>query len=439
MEARNRRSHRRGRRSAITVAAMITPLLLAAACSSSHGSAGGAATAGQPRATSASPALSPVKVGEIVEISGVGLNWPFQEALDKAAIRGINARGGINGHPVELDACDGRNDPDSELECARKLVSDGVVAVVGGIASTNGAAVDTYYQQHHVAAIGVNPLVGEDFNSPNQFLINSGQLGIFAGDVYNAAQHGLKKVWIMILNVPGAALAVQISKETAAKVGVDIVGVSEIPLTSTSDASYVQAAIAGGADAVMPAMGATQTAALLLALNQSGTSMKLLNLDTEPASDISGACGSGGGVCAASLGSSFSLPPTYTQNAGIKLFQQDMQAEAASGDSAAAPGTAYNDLALEGWLGMQAFAKVAATLDKVTAQTVLDGFTKAKDINLWGMIPPWTPNSSAGIKGYPRISNPYVYLTQLNSDLLPYAASTTPHDVLTLAPQLGTL
>jgi hypothetical protein len=144
-------------------------------------------------------------------------------------------------------------------------------------------------------------------------------------------------------------------------------------------------------------------------------------------------------VCAASLGSSFSLPPTYTQNAGVKLFQQDMQAEAASGDSAAAPGKAYNDLALEGWLGMQAFAKVAATLDTVTAQTVLDGFVKAKDINLWGMIPPWTPNSSVGIKGYPRISNPYVYLTQLNSDLLPNAASTTPHNVLTLDPALGAM
>ena len=437
MKARDERSHRRGRRSAITLAAMITPLVLAAACSSSHDPAGDAGTTGQPGATSAGPSLSPIKVGEIVEISGVGLYWPFQEAVDKAAVRGINARGGINGHPIELDACDGHNDPNSELQCARKLVSDGVVAVVGGIASTNGAAVDAYYEQHHIAAIGVNPLVNQDFNSPDQFLVSSGQFGIFAGDVYNAAQHGLKKIWIMTLNVPGADLGVQISKDTAAKVGVDIVGVSKIPLTSTDDASYVQAAIAGGADAVMPAMGATQTAALLLALNQSGTGLKLLNLDTEPAGDISGACGSGGGVCAGSLGSSFSLPPTDTQNAGIKLFQQDMQAEAASGDSAAAPEKAYNDLTLQGWLGMEAFAKVAARLDKITAQTVLDGFKRAKNIDLWGIIPSWTPNSSAGIKGYPRISNLYVYMTELHSDLLPHAVSPTPHNVLTLAPKLA--
>ena len=413
--------------------------MVASACSSSHNPAEGDGTASRSSAASAGPSLSlsPIKVGELVEITGVGLNWPFQQAVDEAAVRGINARGGIKGHPLVLDVCDGKNDPDAELQCARTLVSDGVVAVVGGIASTNGAAVDSYYQQQGIAAIGVNGLVSQDFTSPNQFLVNSGQIGIFAGDIENAAQHGLKKVWIMILNTPGADLAVKISKQTAAKVGVDIVGVSEIPVTSTSDASYVQAAISAGADAIMPAMGATQTSALLLALNQSASQMKLINLDTEPASDISGACGSGGGVCADSLGSSFSLPPTDTQNAGIKLFQQDMQAEAASGDSAAAPEKAYNDLALEGWLSMEAFAKVAATLPSVTAQTVLAGFQKAKDISLWNIIPPWTPNSSAGINGYPRISNPYVYLTQLHSDLLPYATSLTPRNVLTLDPQLA--
>lgn len=437
MKARNERPHRRGRRGAITLAVAVTSLTLVSACSSSSDPAGGTGTASRSGSASAGLKLTPIKVGEVVEITGTGLNWPFQQSVDEAAVRGINARGGIKGHPLQLVACDGKNDPNSELECARQLVSDGVVAVVGGITSTNGAAVDAYYEQHNVAAIGVNPLVTQDFTSPDQFLINSGQVGIFTGDIENAAQRGLKKVWIMILNVPGANLAVEISKQTAAKVGVDIVGVSEIPLTSTSDAPYVQAAVSAGADAIMPAMGATQTSALLLALNQSATGVKLINLDTEPASDISGACGSGGGVCANSLGSSFSIPVTATQNAGIKLFQQDMQAEAASGDSAAAPQQAYNDLALEGWLGMEAFAKVAATLPSVTAATVLDGFQKAKDINLWNVIPPWTPNSSAGIKGYPRISNPYVYLSELHSDLLPYAASLTPQNVLTLDPQLA--
>jgi hypothetical protein len=167
--------------------------------------------------------------------------------------------------------------------------------------------------------------------------------------------------------------------------------------------------------------------------------MTVLNLDTEPAEGLTHACGSGGGVCKNALGAAGFLPPTATENKGITIFQQDMEAEAASGDAAAKPAAAYNTLAMPGWLGMQSLAKVAEKLSAVTAQSVLDGFTSATDIDLYGIVPNWTPGKSAGISGFPRISNTAVYYTVLQSDLLPHPVDGKAYDVLELAPALKNL
>jgi ABC-type branched-subunit amino acid transport system substrate-binding protein len=72
----------------------------------------------------------------------IGLVAPFEgryraigyEAIYAArlAIREINARGGIDGHRIELVALDDRGEPDKAIEAARQLVLDPqVVAVIG--------------------------------------------------------------------------------------------------------------------------------------------------------------------------------------------------------------------------------------------------------------------------------------------------------------------
>jgi ABC-type branched-subunit amino acid transport system substrate-binding protein len=396
-------------------------------------------TSGASAATTTAANLSPIPVGEIVEIQGTGLNWPFQEAVDKAAVRGINSRGGIKGHPIALHVCDAQNDPNVELQCARTLVSDGVVAVVGGMTETNGPAVDSYLNQNKIPMIGVFPLAQSDFQSPNEFLLSSGQFGIVPGELLNASHHGVKKIWSYEQSSSGSSLWSQLLKVSAPVAHVTIAGDSAIPATATNYTSYVEDAVSAGADGVMPALGPSQTATYILALNQTGAKTTLLNIDTEPANAIAAACGTGGGVCTGALGASSSLPATDSSNSGIKLFQKDLKAEAATGDSSAKPNQSYNSLAVQGWLGMEAFAKVAAGLPTITNQTVLQAFETAQNINLWNVVPAWTPNKSAGIAGYPRISSPYVYFVKLHSNLLPYLQNSTPQNVVKLVPGLAKL
>jgi ABC-type branched-subunit amino acid transport system substrate-binding protein len=86
----------------------------------------------------------------------IGLVAPFEgryrsigyEAIYAArlAIREINARGGIDGHRVELVALDDRGEPDRAITAARQLALDPqVVAVVGHLRPDSSAAAMKIY------------------------------------------------------------------------------------------------------------------------------------------------------------------------------------------------------------------------------------------------------------------------------------------------------
>ncbi len=83
-------------------------------------------------------AAEPIRVGAVLPFSG-GVELYGQQAklgLDLAA-KEINAAGGILGRPVEVIYADDKTRPPSAEAAMRKLIADGVVAVVGPITSAN--------------------------------------------------------------------------------------------------------------------------------------------------------------------------------------------------------------------------------------------------------------------------------------------------------------
>ncbi len=99
-------------------------------------------------------------------VTKIGLVAPFEgryrpigyEAIYAArlAIREINARGGINGHRIELVALDDRGDPDKALSAARQLVLDPqVVAVIGHLLPDSTDAATRIYCEAGLPIIAV--------------------------------------------------------------------------------------------------------------------------------------------------------------------------------------------------------------------------------------------------------------------------------------------
>src|SRR4051794_6432618 len=76
-------------------------------------------------------AAPPIKVGLIAPVGVPSFSDPQMVAAARAAVRGANARGGINGQTVQLIYCNDKNDPNLGTACARKMVSEHVVAMIG--------------------------------------------------------------------------------------------------------------------------------------------------------------------------------------------------------------------------------------------------------------------------------------------------------------------
>ncbi len=100
----------------------------------------------------------------------IGLVAPFEgryrpigyEAIYAArlAIREINARGGINGHRIELVAVDDRGEPEKAISAARQLVLDPqVVAVVGHLRPDSTDAALKIYCEAGLPVIAIESAV----------------------------------------------------------------------------------------------------------------------------------------------------------------------------------------------------------------------------------------------------------------------------------------
>ena len=151
-------------RGKLLVATSLTAVLVAlGACSSSgtHPSSSASTTGATTASGSSQPAGTPIKVGEICSCSGVpGFSQyavPIQQSV-KAWADGVNASGGVDGHPVELIAEDDATNPGTSVTKATTLISDHVVAIID-----DTTLVESWAPAAEAAKI---PVVGTDSINP---------------------------------------------------------------------------------------------------------------------------------------------------------------------------------------------------------------------------------------------------------------------------------
>ena len=80
-------------------------------------------------------------------------SYPEGQTAIEAAAMSLNAAGGINGHPIQVAACNDQGDPNVAAQCARQAVSDGDVAVLGSY-SQNAGQVLPILQAANIAYVG---------------------------------------------------------------------------------------------------------------------------------------------------------------------------------------------------------------------------------------------------------------------------------------------
>lgn len=395
-----RLSTRRGQRLVVICIGIVA--LISTGCGSS-GTSSGSVGAGK----------SPVKIGFPVNLTGTDTQYPDALAAAKAAVRGINARGGIKGHPVVLDWCDVQSSVDVAEACARKMVADKVIAVTGD--NTNyGPQMTAILQAANIPETAGLLTAASQYSSPIEFPRAAGGVGSFvAGVAYGLKIAHLSSFAFVGVQIPIVASLEASTQSAVVKHGGVWKGNVEMPVSTTAMAPYVAAAEAKHADIVYLAMSGQQVAEFALAAEAAGysfhtyvTAIAYTNNTIQslrPSTPFAKAMLFGGDLPPNDATSEFPI---------LKQFNANMAAEASSGDKYA--GAGYSSPAqLEAWYAVHVVQVIADTMSgsSLTSTTMLAAFKSAKNVNL-GLQPPWTPNA-LGPSGFPRINTWDEYMERL--------------------------
>ncbi len=348
----------------------------------------------------------PVIIGALVPVSGLGLT--YYTAGYRAAQREINARGGVRGRPLQIEVCDDRNDPNQAQACARKLVSDGIIATAANISELSMVEAPIL-DEAGIPEIGSTALNPEDSTLPTEFPLDGGTFNLMAGGIVGIKRRGLRSMFVVTVDVPPGRLQVQLAGQLLKAAQLETAGAAYIPAAATDFAPYVQAAMASKADVVYPALPPSMTIPFMIASSRLGANYLIMIPygELEPR-DIALL---GGPRAITENDIEFTALPPLTATdrfPALSAFAADMDAELRAGDTAAARDQ-RNGGTLSAWLAVQIIAREASVLPVADAPHLLQALRTQPTVDTLGLTPPWSPGRT-GLPAFPRMTNLSGYL-----------------------------
>lgn len=384
--------------------AVAAAALTAGGCSSS-GSSSATNAASAPTSTSASKATgSPIYLSLIADIddpaAGMSPKFGRPDLGAQAAIKAVNAAGGVNGHPLVLSVCDPKGNGNIANSCAQAAVASKSVADVGG-SNASGTPVEIMNKAGlaMIGRLGGDP---DEYSFPTVFPYFGPGPALSFGVVYAAAKfaHATK---IAVMSTPPISDLYYGFAKTAAKAeGLTIT--ETINVTPGSDlTAAVLKARSDGAQAI--AVVSPIADQVIVAARQNGVTLPITtSLEPYQVQSIGGA---GNGVYVVDT----TQLPTTSQP-GIVQMNNELDAYQS--------GIPRSSFTFGGWLSVHMFADVAKKLKTVTRQSVLAAFQHLTNQYAYDLIPPYTTTTRyTGLGGtYPDVYNESLYLQQIENGKL---------------------
>jgi len=380
-----------------------------------------AATASTRSASASGPV---VKVGMIYSLTGPLASTPEVKDAMLASIAAFNKRGGVGTAHAKLqaDVCDSKSDANGEVACARQMVDDGVAATFNDLTFNNPAGVNDVLQAAGIPRIGIGGTDISEFGSPVSYPISAGVIAAYLGTAVGFKQDGNTKLCLMRTDAPTGATFKGFLAPSFTAIGVDIKCDVAVATGATDYAPYIAQIQQENPDAVLISHTDSVTTQLIAAMAQLNAKVPLggnpgsFTLDTlQKYKDITK-----GTV----LSDSFPYPNQANTKAfpGLKQYFADMKASGKSSLSQAKLKTSD----FGPWISTLAFVNVTKALDSFTPATVVGALKSAKDVDLLGLTPPWTP-STPGFSVFKSSSNHYVYISRFDGKNI--VTNKTPIDV----------
>ena len=372
---------------------------------SSASSSSGTSAASASSTSSSKATLSPIHLSLIADMdfppAGISLATARPDQAAEAAIKAVNAAGGVHGHPLVLSVCDSKGNGNVANSCARAAVANNTVADVGGFSFAGTPA--EIMNAGKLAMIGRTPGFNpKEYSFPTIFPYFGVALTGMSGAVYAAVKFVHATKIALITSPPASALYFPTGVAEAKALGATVTAtINAIPGSDLTSA--VLKAKENGAQAIAEITPIADQ--VIVAARQNGVTLPIVS-SLQP-SQVKGVGSAGEGV--------YSIEPYQLPTAPDPGLQQ-MQKEF----NAYAPNIPQTVFTLPGWLAVHMFADVANTLPVVNRASVLAAFQKLTKQNAYDLIPPYT--TSVPFKGlggmFPSLYNPTLYLQQVKNGAL---------------------
>jgi ABC-type branched-subunit amino acid transport system substrate-binding protein len=351
-----------------------------------------------------------VKVGMIAPITSPTAANPDQGEAFKAAVAAFNKRGGLgtNGARLQAVVCDTKGDANGEVDCARKLVDEGVVATMNDLAYNNPSGVQEVLQSAAIPRIGLG-VTGTEGDASLIYPLSTGIVGAYQADAVGFEKRGKTKVVLVRTDAATGGGFKGFISPSFNEAGVEVVGDVAIATGSTDYAPYVADIQRSDPDAVLLAIDDTSAAQLIAAMEQLNYKVLLgghpgtfpLDVLRKFKDTTKGAL----------LSESFPYPSQNNVKSfpGLGQFFTDMKA---SGKEILDP-KKIQPTSLYPWMSTLAFVNATKGVDNFTKESVVQALETAKDVDLMGLAPPWTP-STPGFSFFGSVSNHFVYVSRFD-------------------------
>jgi ABC-type branched-subunit amino acid transport system substrate-binding protein len=218
-----------------TIAALAVASAALSACGSSSGK-----THGGPSA-SAGPTGSPINVMTIYPDQSQASNYPGLPLVAQAYADYINAKGGIQGHPLHVSTCNDKNDGSVAATCARQAVSEKAVAVLGSFSLGSGQILPIL-QPESIAWLGGYALDPAEYSNPDSYPILGGPITFLATGVLAGKDPACVKTDVINYDIPAAAGLLPFIKQGLGAAKKSVNNTVKVPVTTTDFSSIVAAA-----------------------------------------------------------------------------------------------------------------------------------------------------------------------------------------------------
>ena len=135
--------------------------------------------------------------------------------------------------------CDSKGDANGEVDCARQMVDDGVVATLNDLTFNNPAGVVDVLEKAGIPRIGIGGTDISEFGSSVSFPISAGVIAAYLGTAVGFKQDGNTKICLMRTDAPTGATFKGFLAPSFTAIGVDITCDVAVATGSTDYSPYI--------------------------------------------------------------------------------------------------------------------------------------------------------------------------------------------------------